>query len=149
MWSLRAPPSLPRFGYRRVTNETVVWISMGLWFTKNTNLWGKKNYPYSEGHFLTSFMVFINTVCYRISVASTTTFQTKVLPLSVLLWLHFYPPSVKVILFLIRSKDDMQVRVDNYDKMLKALAKGEKMVQKEIATVYCNTPKRKLQIGLS
>jgi len=67
---------------------------MGLCFTKNTNLWGKKNYPYSE-----------------------------VLPLSVLLWLHFYPPSVKVILFLIRSKDDMQVRVDNYDKMLRALAK--------------------------
>ena len=65
------------------------------------------------------------------------------------MWLHFYPPSVKVILFLIRSKDDMQVRVDNYDKMLKALAKGEKMVQKEIATVYCNTPKRKFQISLS
>ena len=43
----------------------------------------------------------------------------------------------------------MQVRVDNYDKMLKALAKGEKMVQKEIATVYCNAPKRKFQISLS
>ena len=43
----------------------------------------------------------------------------------------------------------MQVRVDNYDKMLKALAKGEKMVHKEITTVFCNPPKRKFQIGIS
>ena len=38
----------------------------------------------------------------------------------------------------------MQVRVDNYDKMLKALAKGEKMVLKEITTVLCNPQKTQI-----
>ena len=36
------------FGNRRVTNATKIWISMGLCFTKNTELHGKVNYPYAQ-----------------------------------------------------------------------------------------------------
>ena len=36
------------FGNRTVTNATKIWISMGLCFTKNTELHGKVNYPYAQ-----------------------------------------------------------------------------------------------------
>ena len=36
------------FGNRTVTNATKTWISMGLCFTKNTELHGKVTYPYAQ-----------------------------------------------------------------------------------------------------
>ena len=81
---------------RRVTNTTRVWVSMGLCFSGNTKLWGKKDYPYSE-----------------------------VLPLAVLLWLHFYKPVVKVIVYLVRSEGESDVRAQKYEDMLRQIATGQ------------------------
>ena len=69
---------------------------MGLCFSGNTKLWGKKDYPYSE-----------------------------VLPLAVLLWLHFYKPVVKVIVYLVRSEGESEVRAQKYEDMLRQIATGQ------------------------
>ena len=65
-----------------------IWISMGLCFSKNTELHGKKNYPYTE-----------------------------VTPLAILLWRHFVP-DVRIILYLVYDVYEPEDRRKIYETNL-------------------------------
>lgn len=47
------------------------------------------------------------------------------LPLAVLLWLHFYKPVVRVIVYLVRSEGESEVRAQKYEDMLRQIATGQ------------------------
>ena len=66
-----------------------IWISMGLCFSKNTNLYGKKNYPYAQ-----------------------------VTPLAIILWYHFFP-DIRVILYLVYDEKEIEDRRILYEQQLK------------------------------
>ena len=54
-------------------------------------------------------------------------YMIQVLPLAALLWLHFYPPKVKVIIFLITSKGEDENKVRKYYRVLRKISKGSKI----------------------
>jgi hypothetical protein len=66
-----------------------IWVSMGLCFSKNTEMYGKKYYPYA-----------------------------LVTPLAILLWYHFFP-DIKVIIYLIYDEHDMEDRRKLYEEQLR------------------------------
>ena len=76
---------------RVVTNDTTVWVSMGLCFSENTKLYGKRKYPY-----------------------------VAVTPLALLLWNHFLP-KVKLVLYLIYTKRDNDERRKRYQDTLRQI----------------------------
>ena len=53
------------------TSKKVIWISMGLCFSKNTEMYGKRDYPYAQ-----------------------------VTPLAIILWYHFFP-QINIIIYLL------------------------------------------------
>ena len=82
--------------YVSISNSTTnppkkrqIWITMGLCFTKNTEMYGKKDYPY-----------------------------TSVTPLSIILWYHFFP-DIRIILYLISTKYEIEDRKILYEETLK------------------------------
>ena len=66
-----------------------LWISMGLCFSKNTEMYGKRYYPYD-----------------------------LVTPLAILLWYHFFP-DINVILYLIYDKNEIDDRRKLYEEQLR------------------------------
>ena len=70
-------------------NERKIWISMGLCFSKNTELYGKRNYPYAQ-----------------------------VTPLAIILWYHFFP-NINVIIYLVYDKNEIEDRKRLYEEQLK------------------------------
>ena len=66
-----------------------IWISMGLCFSKNTEMYGKEKYPYAE-----------------------------VTPLAVILWYHFFL-DIRVILYLIYDAGEIEDRRKLYEEQLK------------------------------
>ena len=72
-----------------MTKKREIWISMGLCFSKNTEMYGKEKYPYAE-----------------------------VTPLALILWYHFFP-DIRVILYLIYDADEIEDRRKLYEEQLK------------------------------
>jgi hypothetical protein len=66
-----------------------IWVSMGLCFEKNTELYGKKTYPY-----------------------------TKITPLAIMLW-NYFLPSVKVILYIVYGTRTNEKHRLLYDSQLR------------------------------
>ena len=66
-----------------------IWVSMGLCFSKNTEMYGKKFYPYA-----------------------------LVTPLAILLWYYFFP-DIKVIIYLIYDKNEFEDRRKLYEEQLR------------------------------
>ena len=80
---------------RTVTNETTIWVAMGLCFSENTMLYGKHNYPY-----------------------------VTVTPLAILLW-NYFLPRVKIILFLVHTPHESQERMMRYEASLNQMKRLE------------------------
>ena len=72
-----------------VKRKRQIWISMGLCFSKNTELYGKSKYPYQ-----------------------------LVTPLAIILWYHFFP-DIRVILYLVYDKFEFEDRKILYEESLK------------------------------
>ena len=72
-----------------ISQKRKIWISMGLCFSKNTEMYGKQYYPYS-----------------------------LVTPLAIILWYHFFP-DIHVILYLIYDKYEIDDRRKLYEEQLK------------------------------
>jgi len=66
-----------------------IWVSMGLCFSKNTEMYGKKYYPYA-----------------------------LVTPLAILLWYHFFP-EIRLLIYLIYDKHELEDRRRLYEEQLK------------------------------
>ena len=66
-----------------------IWISMGLCFTKNTEMYGKRKYPYAQ-----------------------------VTPLAIILWYHFFP-TINVIIYLVYDKNENDDRRKLYEDQLR------------------------------
>ena len=75
-------------GHLRNTTDPRVWISMSLCLSHNTELHGKKYYPY-----------------------------VQVTPLAIRLWKH-YVPTAKVIIFVIYDPQESKDRMDNFRTIL-------------------------------
>ena len=73
----------------RLTKQKVIWISMGLCFSKNTEMYGKRDYPYAE-----------------------------VTPLAIILWYHFFP-DINVIIYLVYDENEIEDRRKLYEEQLK------------------------------
>ena len=103
----RAPPPQrhPLHSYRgdTVTNRSAIasdkqvkiWISMGLCFSKNTDMYGKANYPYTE-----------------------------VTPLAIILWYHFVP-NIQAILYLIYEENESEDWKNLYETNLLKMTKNK------------------------
>ena len=88
--SIRSQNSLSSFKHQStLENERKIWISMGLCFSKNTELYGKRNYPYAQ-----------------------------VTPLAIILWYHFFP-NINVIIYLVYDKNEIEDRKRLYEEQLK------------------------------
>ena len=72
-----------------VPHKRQIWISMGLCFSGNTEMYDKRYYPY-----------------------------TQVTPLAIILWYHFFP-QIRVILYLIYNKYEIDDRRKLYEESLK------------------------------
>ena len=72
-----------------IAQKRQIWISMGLCFSKNTDMYGKEKYPY-----------------------------TQVTPLAIILWYHFFP-DIRIILYLIYDKNEIEDRRKLYEEQLK------------------------------
>ena len=66
-----------------------IWISMGLCFSKNTDMYGKRYYPYA-----------------------------LVTPLAITLWYYFFP-TIRVIIYLIYDQHELEDRRKLYEEQLK------------------------------
>ena len=72
-----------------VKRKRQIWISMGLCFSKNTELYGKSKYPYQ-----------------------------LVTPLAIILWYYFFP-DIRIILYLVYDKYEFEARKILYEQSLK------------------------------
>ena len=66
-----------------------IWISMALCFSKNSEMYRKKNYPYAQ-----------------------------VTPLAILLWYHFFP-DIRILLYLVYDKYELLERRKLYEEQLR------------------------------
>ena len=81
--------SLNRKDIWKYANKRKIWISMGLCFSKNTEMYGKRDYPYAQ-----------------------------VTPLAIILWYHFFP-DINIILYLVYDKRENEDRRKLYEEQLR------------------------------
>ena len=86
---LKSGVSQNLYNASNITNRRQIWISMALCFSKNTDMYRKKNYPYAQ-----------------------------VTPLALLLWNHFFS-DIRIILYLIYDKYELKERRILYEENLK------------------------------
>ena len=73
----------------KLAHKRQIWISMALCFSKNSEMYRKKNYPYAQ-----------------------------VTPLAILLWYHFFP-DIRILLYLVYDKYELKERRKLYEEQLK------------------------------